>query len=56
MNIEILNWFLDVMLVFAIILLPIAILELFLTREKDNRTEIEKWTDEYKKDVPTVWR
>jgi len=56
MNIEIIYWFLDAMLIFAIILLPIAILELFLTKERDNRTETEKWPDEYKKILPIVWK
>lgn len=56
MSMEILFWFAEVMLWVGIAFLPLAFLELFvLKKEKESKTEIEKWTEQYQADVPTVW-
>jgi|DEB0MinimDraft_10_1074344.scaffolds.fasta_scaffold00079_36 plastocyanin domain-containing protein len=53
MNIEFLYWFLNIMFLISLILLPLAIFEIFY---KEKKTEIELWTEEYQKDVPIVWK
>ena len=56
MSIEILFWFAELMLWIGIILMPFALLELYiLNKEKESKTEIEIWTEQYQADVPTVW-
>jgi len=56
MDILILFWFAELMLWIGIILMPFALLELYiLNKEKESKTEIEIWTEQYQADVPTVW-
>tara|TARA_B100000965_G_scaffold376248_1_gene369361 strand:- start:19 stop:201 length:183 start_codon:yes stop_codon:yes gene_type:complete len=56
MDILILFWFAELMLWIGIILMPFALLELYiLNKEKVSKTEIEIWTEQYQADVPTVW-
>lgn len=56
MSMEILFWFAEVMLWIGIAFSPLALLELYiLNKEKESKTEIEKWTEQYQTDVPTVW-